>query len=144
MAKLKDIKLKDKKYVFQAYGNNQGENPARVIFARFPLPNESFFSVNKVNLLGDLNVNELQTKAGKDKFVDSVVKNFVGNIQAGRVDYDEFVKRCVSGFEDFEYNGKPIETVDDFFSLPPGAVYKIAAECYEYATQDDEFTMGEK
>jgi hypothetical protein len=144
MAKLKDIKRKDKKYIFTAYGNNKCEKPAKVIFDRFPLPDESFYSVDKVNLVGGLDIDELQTKTGKEKFVDSVVNNLIKNMQAGRVDHEEFVKRCISGFEDFEYNGKPVETVDDFFSLPPGAVYKIAVECYEYANQEDEFTMGEK
>jgi hypothetical protein len=143
MAKLKPLRLKEKEYVFKAYGNDKEKTPAKIVFDRFPASTELFGQENKKSLLeGTKNV-DFKSATGQQELVKIFLDNYLNNIVKGQVDYAEFFKECVSRIDNFEYGDKKIITPDDFAELPADAVKKIGAEVYAYATADDEFTMGE-
>jgi hypothetical protein len=84
------------------------------------------------------------TPEAKESLVKHIIDVMIENMTANRFDHIHFIEECVGHFEDFLYDGKEIETVDDFLTLPPEAVQKIAKDLYFYSKTEDEFTMNEK
>jgi hypothetical protein len=143
MAKLKPLKIKDKKFIFTAYENNKTDKPADVVFSHFPADFDEYFVGERKNIFAGMSAVDLNTEAGKNKFVDTFLKQFIENMKNGKIDYERFLKDCVESFVDFEYEKGKIKIVDDFLKLPETAVRKIAAELYTYAQSEDKFAMGE-
>jgi hypothetical protein len=143
MAKFKTLKIKDKKFVFTAYGNDKLKNPACCVFDHFPQDDEEFFIGDRKSLHEMFKGADAATEKGRQEFIDGFIKQFVKNVQNGRLDHAAFLRECVSEFCDFEYNGKNIKTADDFLKLPEDAVKHISNELYIYAKREDEFSMGE-
>jgi hypothetical protein len=143
MAKLKPLKIKDKKFIFTAYENNKADKPAYVVFSHFPADFDEYFVGERKNVFDGTSAVDLNTESGKKKFVDLFLEQYLENLKNGRIDYERFLKDCVESFVDFEYEKGKIKTVDDFLKLPETAVRKIAAELYKYAQSEDKFAMGE-
>jgi hypothetical protein len=144
MARFKTLRQKEKSYVFRVFDNEKSTNPAKAVFFRFPLSDETFplasqKSIMESNLLKDFD----NTPEAKEKLVNSIIDTIVENITANRFDYLSFTKECVDHFEDFMYDDKEIITVEDFLTLPQEAVQKITKDLYRYSKIEDEFTMGE-
>jgi hypothetical protein len=145
MAVLKPLKLKDKEYIFKAFGNNKQENPAKVIFNRFPMPDESYPIASQKGVLeSDIVKNFDNSAKAKEQLVEHIINTIIDNITAQRVDYKKFFETCISHIEDLEYDGKEIKTVKDFFGLPEGAIYQIALETYLYSKDNDVFEITQK
>jgi hypothetical protein len=144
MAVFKTLRQKEKIYVFKVFGNETSANPAKAVFARFPLSDELFPTASQKNVLESSPVKDFDnTPEAKEKLVKSIVGVMIENIAANRFDHERFIRECISHFEDFRYGDTDIKTADDFLSLPPEAVQKIAKDLYFYAKTEDEFTMGE-
>jgi hypothetical protein len=143
MAKLKTLKIKDKKFVFTSYENDKAVNPAYVVFARFPQEDEVFFTGDRKNLFENIDFSKAGTEKGKKEFMDAFLENYLNNLRANNIDYEAFLRECVSEFHDFEFEGGKIKTVDDFLGLPDAAARRIAVELYAYARREDKFSMGE-
>ncbi len=143
MAKLKSLKLKEKVFIFKTFGNAEDENPAKIVFSRFPILGESFVPVDKKNLFEGLDVTDISKREIQAKIADNVVKSFLDNVASGKTDYQYFFDECVESLKDFEYGDVKIETPKDFWKiLPQDAAIAIAKEAFEYATTQDQFTMG--
>lgn len=146
MAILKSLKLKDKNFIFEAFGNNKSATPAKIVFNRFPLPDETFPIATQKNIWDNSILKNFDnTQTAKEKLVELIVDNLINNITANRIHYPKFFTECVSYIENLEYDGKTIQSVDDFFQLlPEEAWYTIALEVYLYAKENDTFTISEK
>lgn len=149
MAKLKVLKKKETRYPFRVFDNEKQPHPAICVFKRFPRPEETFYSGMQKNITDSLKIDaEEITKdkaAATKKIGDQIVKAFLDNLSAGRIDYEEFIHECIDHFEDFTDadTGKEIGTVNEFLSIPQEAMFAISRDCYTYATARDEFTLGE-
>ena len=151
MAKLKPITLKKKVFPFTSFDNDKENNPAKIIFNRFPQSTESFipirddlFSGIDLSKLSESGLKEKQLKEIQKEISNNLLSNFTKNYSAGLIDYKSFFNECIDLFEDFEYGESKVITINDFWQiLPADAAEVIAREAYEYATQRDEFTMGE-
>jgi hypothetical protein len=143
---LLSLKLKEKDYIFKAFENDKSENAAKIIFKRFPLPDESFPYANQKSILDSNIVKDFNNTAKeKEELVGHIISTMIDNITAQRVNYKKFFEDCVSSIENLEYNGKEIKTTDEFFeALPSEASFKIAHEVYLYSKTDDKFTIEEK
>ena len=143
---LKSLKQKSRDYMFAAFGNMESDNPARIIFSRFPLPDENYPVANQRQVLDSSVVRNLDdSKQSKEALVDHIINNMVENITANRVDLKRFFTECVERIEDLSYDGGDIKTVDDFFKhLPEEASFTIASEAYVYAKEADVFTAEYK
>jgi hypothetical protein len=143
MARFKTFKQKEKRYVFDFLGNREDPEPAAVVFARFPLPDENFMPKVKGSVFDGINVNKLAKKdeSETDKFLSAFMDHFTSNM--AKVDYGYFARECFDHFENFYCDGKEIKTVDDFLSLNVEMMTLIAEDCRLYAQQKDEFTLGE-
>jgi hypothetical protein len=139
MAKFKSLSVKDKNYIFKVYGNEKQENPAKVIFKRFPFSDELFPIASQKSIMEDIKDFE-----NKEKLVQHIIDTMVENITANRFDYERFLTECVDRFEDLEYDGKEIKTVKNFLFLPQEAVEKITKDIYNYSKTEDKFTFEEK
>ena len=143
MAKLKSLRLKNKEYIFKAYGNDKDERPAKIIFNRFPLVEEIFTQVDKKELFDGVDIGGVSKRELQAKIADKILGNFISNMYAGKTDYRLFFSECVDGLRDFEYEGLKITSADEFWRvLPQDAAFTIAKEAFEYASERDEFTMG--
>ncbi len=143
MARFKTLKQKDKKYIFSFLENRQDKNPAIAVFARFPLPNESFMPKAKHSVFDGIDLGKLSKKNNTemDKFLSAFMDHFTSNMT--KVDYEYFVRECIDHFENFESDDKEIISVDDFLALNIEMRTLIAHDCYLFAQEKDEFTMGE-
>jgi hypothetical protein len=145
MASLKALKLKNKEFIFKSFGNDKTENPAKVIFSRFPLPDETFPIASKQNVLeSNLVKNFDNSDKAKEQLVEHIIDTLISNLTAQRVDYKKFFETCVSHIENLEYEGKEMKTISDFFALPEEAYYQIAMEAYLYSKDNDLFKIAEK
>jgi len=143
MAKLKSLKSKSKSFIFTSYENDKVENPAIIIFKRFPIPGESFTNIDSKDLLEGVDFTNLSKRELQAKLADNVINNFMHNLQAGKNDLKKFFDQCVDSIESLEHGPSKIVTVNDFWQiLPQDASYKIAQEAYDYAIECEEFTMG--
>ena len=144
MAKIKSLKLKNKEFIFKSFGNDGDINPAKIIFNRFPRPTELFAPIDKKYTFEGIDITKIQEIEVQNLIIERIVNSFVENTAKGSVDYKAFFEECVDGFKDLEYEKSKIVTASDFFQiLPPDAAYTIAKEAYEYASERDEFTVGE-
>ncbi|MCL2602836.1 MAG: hypothetical protein FWD91_08510 [Treponema sp.] len=143
MARFKTLREKEKRYVFDFLENRKDPQPAAVVFARLPLPDEDFMPRVKGSVFDSVDFGKLASKDNKemDKMVSVFMDHFSKNIT--KVDFEYFARECFSHFENFESDGKQIKTVDDFLSLNIEMRTLIANDCYRYAQEKDEFTMGE-
>jgi len=143
MARFKTLREKNKAYAFDFLGNLNDPNPAKVIFTRFPQPGENFMPRVKGSFFEGINLEKIAQKDGVelDKFIASFMDHFSASM--AKIDYEYFARECFDRFENFESDGKEIKTVDDFLSLNVEMRTLIAHDCYKYAQEKDEFTMGE-
>ena len=143
---LKSLKQKSRDFIFKSFENMETDNPARIIFSRFPLPDESFPMGNQKNVLGSLVLRNLDNSPqSREALVDHIIENMIENISANRIDYKRFFGECVECIEELAYDGNNIKTVNDFFNiLPEEAAFTIAMETYSYATESDSFTAEDK
>jgi len=144
--KLKSLKLKSKEFIFKSYENDKSENPAKIIFSRFPMPDESYPIAQAKSVMDSNFVKNIDnTSESKEKLVSHIIDTMIENITANRVDFKRFFKECVDHIENLEYENNKIITVNNFFDfIPETAAYKIALEAYLYAKESDEFTIDEK
>ena len=143
---LKSLKQKSKNFIFKSFGNMDSENPAKIIFSRFPMPDENYPAGNQKSIL-DSNV--FKTLDGspesKETLIDHIVNNMIDNISSNRIDCKRFFSECVERIEDLVYDGKDIGTAEDFFNiLPEEASFAIAQEAYAYAKEADLFAAEDK
>jgi hypothetical protein len=157
MAVFKTLRTKAKEYVFKYEGNERLQEPARAVFARFPLPDENFLRRGETDRYSDVNFGKIGKKDTKEieKLFGVFINSYLADMTAGgmppvfsRVDVPAFVRECVDHFENLrtedEQGGqKEIRSPDEFLALPAEAVHEIARDLYAYAKERDEFTMGE-
>lgn len=144
MAVFLPLKQKEKIYIFKVFNNEKSSNPAKAVFYRFPTSDELFPVASQKNILELSFIKDFDnTQEAKEKLVKNIIDVMVENITANRFDHVKFIEECIDHFEDFMYGEKEIKTIDDFLTLPPEAVQKIAKDLYFYSKIEDEFTMGE-
>jgi hypothetical protein len=144
MAVFKALRQKEKVYVFKVFGNEKSSSPATAVFSRFPLQDELFPVASQKNIMESAVIKNFDNSLeAREQLVNHIVNVMIENMTANRFDYITFVKECIDRFEDFFYGDTMIKTVDEFLSLPPEAVQKIAKDLYLYSKVEDEFTMGE-
>jgi hypothetical protein len=144
MATLKSLRVKEKNYIFKVFGNEKSDNPAKAVFFRFPMQDELFPMASQESVLESSLMKDFDNSPGaKEQLVQHIIDIMVDNMTNNRFDYKTFLKECICNFENLEYDGKEIKTVDDFLSLPTEAVQKIARDLYFYSKTEDEFTLGE-
>jgi len=143
MAVFKTLKQKEKRYVFDFLGNRRDKNPAAAVFSRFPQPGEDFMPRVKASVFEGMDLNKISKKddAEMEKFISAFMEHFSSNMT--KIDYEYFLRECISHFENFECDDKEIKTIDDFLALNIEMRTLIAHDCYNYAQEKDEFTMGE-
>jgi hypothetical protein len=144
--KLKSLNPKSKEFIFKSYGNNESEMPAKIIFSRFPQPDESFPIAQVKNVMDSNIVKDFDNTAkSKEILVSHIIDTMINNITANRVDFKRFFYECVTNIENLEYENSKIITVADFFQiLPEEAAYTIALESYLYAKESEQCTIDEK
>jgi len=143
--KLLSIYQKDKNYIFKSFNNDKDENPASVIFKRFPYPDELFPIGNQKNIMESKFVKEFEnTNKAKEKLIEHIINNMIENISNNRINYELFLSECVSHFENLIFDSQEIKTVKEFLNLPQDAIYKIASELYLYAKTEDKFDIETK
>ena len=143
--RIKSIRQKDKKYVFESFENDKHKELAVVYFKRFPLPDEMFPFGETKDLINPKEFIQASTsKKAQQDLLNKVMNNLINNIASQRVDYKRFLSECVERFENLEYEDNEIETVEQFANLPDEIVFVIATELYSYATTRDIFTSDEK
>ncbi|MDR3342561.1 MAG: hypothetical protein LBT14_07215 [Treponema sp.] len=144
MANLKSLRIKNKEYVFKSFGNDQEKYPAKVVFNRFPIHGEDFTVLDRVNLFDGVDAGKVDDKNVQKIISDKIINTFLHNLQSGKIDYERFFLECVNRIDNLEYEGIKIKTVLDFWkTIPIDAAHVIADELYRYASERDEFTMGE-
>ncbi|MDR0709714.1 MAG: hypothetical protein LBF77_06585 [Spirochaetaceae bacterium] len=143
MAQFKTLRKKAPRYVFDFLKNREDPEPAAVVFARFPQPGEDFTPRIPGTIFDGINAEALAKRDPEalDKFSNNFLDHFTKHMK--KVDYGCFIRECADHFENFWSDGKEIKTIDDFTALPQEMWRVIAADCYQYASQKDEFTMGE-
>jgi hypothetical protein len=144
--KLKSLNPKVKELVFKSYDNVKSENPAKIIFSRFPQPDESYPIAQVKNVMDSSIVKNFDNTAkSKEILVSHIIDTMINNITANRVDLKRFFNECVNSIENLEYENSKIITVSDFFQiLPEEAAYTIALEAYLYSKESEQFTIDEK
>jgi hypothetical protein len=156
MAIFKSLLVKSKEYVFKYGGNEKLKEPARVVFTRFPLPDEYFLKRGEDTLYRDVDFNKVGKKDNKEveklftAFLNSYLTDVVGGVSGAfsRVDGEAFLRECVDHFEnlsaeDESGNKQDIRTINEFLGLPTEAVYDITRDLYDYSRNRDKFTLGE-
>jgi hypothetical protein len=144
MSMLKSLRVKEKEYIFRVFGNEKSDNPAKVVFLRFPFTDELFPVASQKSIMESSVIKNFEnTPEAKEQLVKYIIDIMVENMTANRFDYLNFIKECIDHFEDFMYGDKEIKTINDFLSLPQSAVEIISKELYFYSKTEDEFTMGE-
>lgn len=155
MAVFKSLRTKPKEYVFRFGGNDALKDPAIAVFARFPLPDETFLKSGSDVRYDDVDWEKLGKKDKKEveklfsAFVASYISDAMGGPpQFGRVDIPAFLRECVDRFENLYAEDESgtrtgVKTVEQFLALPEAAVYEIARDLYAYAGEKEDFTLGE-
>jgi len=143
---LKSLKQKSKSFIFKSFGNYESDEPAKIIFSRFPMPDEQFPAGNQKSVLDSGAFKNLDdSQESKESLVDNIIENMVSNIMSNRTDYKRFFTECVERIEDLVYESAQIKTAEDFFKyLPEEASFAIAQEAYGYAREADRFTADYK
>ena len=143
---LKPLKIKSKEYIFKVFGNSTCDNPAKVVFYRFPFQDEAFPVAEQKSIVDSSFMKEFDNTAkAKEKLVEHIIDVMITNLTANRINYQKFLYDCVDHFENFEYENKKINSVDDFIKIvPQEAVFLIAQELFLYSKETDEFSIEEK
>jgi len=143
MARFKTLRQKEKRYIFNFLANKGDPNPAAAVFRRFPILGEDFKPKIKGAVFEGIDLEKISEKdsAETEKFTAAIMGYFSSNLT--KVDYEYFTRECIDHFENFECDGKEINTVDDFLALNIEMQTLIADDCYKYAQQKDEFAVGE-
>jgi len=144
---LKSLRQKSRDFTFKSFGNMETDTPARIVFSRFPLPDEAYPRGDRKSVLdSDFVRNGFDNSPQSVKtLTDHIINMMVENIAAEKTDYVRFFDECVERIEDLGYDGNEIKTVDDFFlHLPGEAAFAIAQEAYAYARESDVFTAQDK
>jgi len=138
---LKSLKQKSRNFIFKSFDNMESDNPAKIIFSRFPLPDENFPAGNQKSVLDSGAFRTLDdSPESRESLVDHIIENMISNIANNRIDYERFFNECVEKIEDLVYDGHDIKSADDFFRhLPDEASFTIAQEAYAYAKEADQF-----
>jgi hypothetical protein len=149
MALIKALRLKEPRYRFRVWDNESAAAPMVCVFRRFPLPDETYSYARKEDISDRMRerlagLNEQPREEAVALLVEAAVDLLVENIERQRVDYGRFIRTCVARFENIEYEGRRIESVEAFLGLPDALVYTLAADAYAYAVVRDEFTLDEK
>jgi hypothetical protein len=139
MASFKALQLKDKSYIFKVYDNEKQKNPAKAVFKRFPFSDETFPIASQKSIMEDIKDYE-----DKEKLVQHIIDVMIENITANCFNHQQFLHECIDHFEDLEFDGKEIKTIEDFLTLPSEAVEKIIKDLYRYSKTEDKFTFNEK
>jgi hypothetical protein len=144
MSVLKSLKVKEKEYIFKSFKNDKTKNPGKAIFFRFPFTDELFPLASQENILeSNLLKNFDNTPEAKEQLVKHIIDVMIKNISANVFDYKTFLKNCIDHFENLQFDGKDIKSVEDFLTLPQSAVEIIAKELYNYSKEEEKFEMGE-
>jgi hypothetical protein len=156
MAVFKSLRKKPKEYVFKFGGNEKLKTPAKAVFARFPLPDETFLKSGADTRYGDVDWGRIGKKDQKEveKLFSAFITNFMSEsagmpVSFSRVDYGAFLTECVDRFENLFVEEPDGETSEvklpgDFLRLlPEAAAYEIARGLYAYAREKEDFSMGE-
>jgi hypothetical protein len=144
MAQFKTLKLKKKEYIFKSFGNDKIKNSGKAIFFRFPFTDELFPVASQKNILESSLIKDFDNSSkAKEKLVKHIIDGMIENISNNRFDYLKFLKECISHFENLQFDGKDIKSVEDFLTLPQSAVEIIAKELYNYSKEEEKFEMGE-
>jgi len=143
---LKPLRQKSKTFIFRSFDNHDSDEPAKIIFTRFPMPNEDYpMAEQKAVLDSDIMKSLDNSPEFRETLVDHMINTMVSNIMAGKVDYRRFFNECVERIEDLTYDGREIKTIDDFYNhLPEEASFTIAQEAHAYAKEADRFTAEYK
>jgi len=148
MAIFKTLNAKKKEYVFDFLGNRKDPRPAKAVFLRFPLPGETFIPGPGAGLFDNVDIAGAARRDEKE--LEKLSRAFVAYLSANasKIDFESFVRECIDRFEDFRFVDeegmtRDIRTADDFLNINRQAMAAIALDCYRYARQEDEFTMGE-
>ncbi|MCL2294474.1 MAG: hypothetical protein FWC36_06395 [Spirochaetes bacterium] len=142
MAIFKSLNPKDKIYIFKAFDNDKDSNPAKAVFKRFPLPDETFIPEIKGSMFDDIDFTKVRQNSNEmDKLIKQIMRYFSLNL--AKVDYSKFLEECVDHFESFFFEDKEIKTVNDFIKLPVHLWVTIASELYDFAVKEEVFTAGE-
>lgn len=143
---LKSLKQKSRNFIFHSFNNHESDNPAKIIFSRFPMPDETFPVGSQKSVLDSGVFKTLDDNPeSKEALIDHIINNMIDNISANRIDCKRFFGECVERVEDLTYDNNHIKTTDDFFKhLPDEAAFTIAQEVYLYAKEADEFTADYK
>jgi hypothetical protein len=158
MAVFKTLKAKKKEYPLEYGGNAGSADPARAVFARFPLPGETFLRRGADLSYRDIDFAKVGEKDNAELeklfsvfitgYMDEMMNSAAGDKLFARVDGPAFLRECVDHFESLEAEDetggrRAVASVDDFLALPGEAVYGITRELYGYARTQDQFTLGE-
>ena len=143
---LKSLKQKSRDFIFKSFDNMEADEPAKIVFSRFPLPDEQFPTADQKSVLDSSALRNLDDSPdAKEALVDHIINTMVSNITANRIDYKRFFNECVERIEDLTYDKTDIKTADDFFKhLPDEASFAIASEAYSYAKEADQFAAEYK
>jgi hypothetical protein len=148
MAVFKTLNAKKKVYLFDFLGNRQDPHPAKAVFSRFPLSDETFISSTGVNLFEGMDLEKIARKDSEE--LRKLSKAFVNYLASGasKVNYEAFVRECIDHFEDFRFTDedgqtREVKSVEDFLTINRQAMAAITLDCYQYARKEDEFSMGE-
>ena len=143
---LKSLRQKNKNYIFKSFDNMNSDSPAKIIFSRFPMPDEQFPIADQKSVLDSNAFKNLDdSQESKETLVDNIINTMVTNIMSNRIDYRRFFNECVDRIEDLTYDNTDIITVGDFFKhLPDEAAFAIAQEAYLYAKEADQFIASYK
>jgi hypothetical protein len=147
MAKIKSLRLKEKRYIFNVMKNREQAAPMACVFSRFPLPDEDFPYAQPLEISDEI-ARAVAESENRDAAIKTMLRvispTIMENVKRQRIDYKKFVKECIERFEDVEYEGRKIETVEEFSALPYELFYILARDAYIYAFEKDLFEFEEK
>ena len=119
MAVLKSLKQKSREYAFEAFGNAESDSPAKIIFSRFPLPDETYPFASQESVLASSFAKNFDGSAeSKERLVNHIIDTMVENIASNRTDFKKFFGECVERVEDLVYDVREIKT-----PAPRGGVF---------------------
>jgi len=146
MANLRYLRQKDKTYIFHSFGNSELENPGKINFKRFPMPDEVFPYSQMDALMGSDTMKHFDgSPKSQEKLIAKIMVTLADNHESQRTNFRRFMDVCVESFSDLAFDGREIRTVQEFFdSFPEDAAYLIAYEALAYSKDMDLFTMEEK
>jgi hypothetical protein len=81
MAILKSIYQKEKNYIFKSFDNDKNDNPAKVIFKRFPFVEEIFPLATQKSVLESSFIKDYDnSQEAKESLVEHIIDTMISNI----------------------------------------------------------------